>query len=207
MHQGWQKRAGNWRKELQAILRNYCIMPHATTSVAPAVLLLKCPVPNKLPQANHIDPLSQTTRKHDSSQKSKIKAHADSKTYVKPCTISLGDTVSLKRPLTASKGGTVYHPTPMTVVGKSQLKVKVTLLQKNSSFFKSLNQPAINRDNDESQSSGFCSPSNKECICKSPAAAPGLNAPDPAPPKFVKTSYHDQSRSAKFKQYWSRESN
>ena len=48
----------NCRKKLQAVLRNYCTTPHATTSVAPAVLLLKRPVHNKLPQANHIDPVS-----------------------------------------------------------------------------------------------------------------------------------------------------
>ena len=48
----------NWRKALQAILRNYRTTLHATTGVAPAVLLLKRPVRNRLPQANHIDPVS-----------------------------------------------------------------------------------------------------------------------------------------------------
>ena len=42
----------NWRKELQDILRNYRITPHATIGVAPAVLLLKRPVRNKLSQTN-----------------------------------------------------------------------------------------------------------------------------------------------------------
>ena len=40
----------NWRKELQAIFRNYRTTPHATTGVAPAVMLLKRSVRNKLPQ-------------------------------------------------------------------------------------------------------------------------------------------------------------
>ena len=57
-------------------------------SVAPAVLLLKRPVRNKLPQANHIDPVSEIIRERASSQKSKIKLYADNKAYVKPCTIS-----------------------------------------------------------------------------------------------------------------------
>ena len=52
----------NWRKELQAILRNYRTKPHATNGVAPAVLLLKRPVRNKLPQANHIDPVAEIVR-------------------------------------------------------------------------------------------------------------------------------------------------
>ena len=54
----------NWRKELQAILRNYRTTPHATTGVAPAVLLLKCPVRNKLPQVSHADPVSEIIRKY-----------------------------------------------------------------------------------------------------------------------------------------------
>ena len=31
----------NWRKEMQAFLRNYCTSPHATTGVAPSTLFLK----------------------------------------------------------------------------------------------------------------------------------------------------------------------
>ena len=65
----------NWRKELQAILRNY-----RTTGVAPAVLLLKRPVRNKLPQANHIDPVTEIVRERDSSQKSTIKAYVTART-------------------------------------------------------------------------------------------------------------------------------
>ena len=59
----------NWRKEKQAILRNYRTTPHETTGVAPAVPLLKWPVRNKLPQVNHIDPVAEIVREHDSSQK------------------------------------------------------------------------------------------------------------------------------------------
>ena len=78
----------NWRKGLQAILRNYRTTPRATTGAAPAVLLLKGPVRNKLPQANHIDPVAAIVRERDSSQKLKMKAHADNRAYVKPCNIS-----------------------------------------------------------------------------------------------------------------------
>ena len=60
----------NWRKELQAILRNYRTTPRTTTGVAPAALLLKPPVRNKLPQVSHVDPVSEMIRKYDSSQKS-----------------------------------------------------------------------------------------------------------------------------------------
>jgi len=108
----------NWRKKLQAILRNYRTMPQATTGVAPAVLLLKWPVRNKLPQVNHIDPVAEIVREHDSSQKLKKKAHADNKAYVKPCNISPGEAWLVKSPFSVSKGGTVYDPSPMTIVSK-----------------------------------------------------------------------------------------
>ena len=83
---------------MQAILRNYCTTSHATTGVEPVILLLKRPVRNKSRHANHVDPLSEIIRKHDSSQKSKVKAHVDSKVYVKPCSILPGETVLVKKP-------------------------------------------------------------------------------------------------------------
>jgi len=105
--------------------------PHATTGVAPAVLLFKRPVRNKLPQANHADPVAEIVRECDYPQKSKIKAHADSKTYVKPCTIPPGETVLVKRPFSVSKGRSVYDPTPMTILS---LRVVVIISTYSSKF-------------------------------------------------------------------------
>ena len=161
----------NWRKELQAILRNYRTTPHATTGVAPAVLLLKRPVRNKLPQANHIDPVAENVRERDSSQKLKMKAHADNKAYVKPCNISLGEAVLVKRPFSVSKGGTVYDTTPMTVVSEKGSMITAEgenrTVTRNSSFFKNVHQPAVNHGNDESQNSGFGSSEYTPCLLKS----------------------------------------
>ena len=186
----------NWRKELQVILRNYRTTPHATTGVAPAVLLFKRPVRNKLPQANHADPVAEIVRERDSSQKSKIKAHADSKAYVKPCTISPGETVLVKRPFSVSKGRSVYDPTPMTVVSKKGSMITAEsenhTVTRNSSFFKSLKQPATNYDNAESQGSGSSSPIDKGCIQELPPVAPTVNAPEPVRQKVV-TIPHDQT--------------
>ena len=96
-------------------------------------------------------------------------------------TISPGETV-----LVCVKGGTVYDPTPLTVVGKKgsmiTAKSKNHTVTRNSSFFKSLNQPAITHDNNESQSSGFSSPADQERLSQLLGTGPSLNAPDPAPP-------------------------
>ena len=183
----------NWRKELQAILRNYRTTPHATTGVAPAVLLLKRPVRNKLPQPNHIDPVAEIVRERDSSQKLKMKAHADNKAYVKPCNISPGDAVLVKRPFSVSKGGTVYDHTPMTVVSKKgsmiTAKGENRTVTRNSSFFKNVYQPAVNHGNDESQNSSSGSSADKECIQEPPPALESSNVPGPKPSKPLNTQH------------------
>jgi len=179
----------NWRKEQQAILRNYRTTPHATTGVAPAVLLLKRPVRNKLSQANHIDPAAEIVRERDSSQKLKMKAHADNKAYVKPCNISPGESVLVKRPFSASKGGTVYDLIPMTVVSKKGSMITAEgdnrTVTRNSSFFKNVHQPAVSHQNDKSQNSGFGSSADQEPLpaldsADVPGASPSnpLKAPD-----------------------------
>ena len=164
----------SWRKELQAILRNYHTSPHQTTGVAPAVLLLKRPVRNKLPQTNYVDPVSEIVRERDFSQKSKFKAQADSKVYVKPSTISPGETVLVKRPFTASKGATVYDPTPLTVVDKKGSMITAQnenrTVTRNSSFFKTLDESVFNRDNDPSHDSGLSSPADIKHQQELPAA-------------------------------------
>ena len=79
---------------------------------------MKRAVPNTIPQANSVDPISDIIRKYDSSQKTKIKVYADNKRYIKPCDISPCDAVLVKKPFNMVKGSTVYNPSPMTVVQK-----------------------------------------------------------------------------------------
>ena len=182
----------NWRKEPQAILRNYRTSPHQTTGVDPAVLLLKRPVRNKLTQTNFVDPVSEIVRKRDLSQKSKFKAHAHSKVYVKPSTISPGETVLVKRPFTASKGATVYDPTPLTVVDKKGSMItaqnKNRMVTRNSSFFKTLDQSVIKHDDDQSRDSGLDSPADIKHQQELPAARTRAHASDPSPSKPVSSS-------------------
>ena len=147
----------NWRKVLQSFLRNYRTTPHATTGTAPSVLLMKRAVRNKIPQADSADPVSEIIRKHDSLQKMKIKSYADNKHHVKPCNISPGDSVLVKRPFNMIKGSTVYNPDPMTVVqckgSMITAKDENTTVTRNSSFFKKLDQqlpPNTNLDTRDS---------------------------------------------------------
>ena len=106
----------NWRKEMHAFLRNYRTSPHATTGVAPSTLFLKRAVRNKLPQRAGADQVAEIVYKRDTDQKWKMKCHADRKNYHKPCDLSIGESVLVKRPFTASKSHTPYESNPMTIV-------------------------------------------------------------------------------------------
>ena len=67
---------------------------------------------------------------------------ADSKGYVKPSDIILGDSVLVKRPFTRSKGMSVYDPNPMKVVKTEGTMITAkngdNTISRNSSFFKKL---------------------------------------------------------------------
>ena len=99
-------------------------------------------VRNTIPQANNVDPVSEKFRMRDSSQKMKIKAYANTKCYVKPSDINLGDSVLVKRPFTISKGSTAYNPNTMTVVKTKGSMITAknadASVTRNSSFFKKL---------------------------------------------------------------------
>ena len=47
-----------------------------------------------------------------------MKVHADKKSYVKPCTLRIGESVLVKRPVSASKSDPSYESTPMAVSSK-----------------------------------------------------------------------------------------
>ena len=180
----------NWRKELQAFLRNYRTTPHATTDITPATLLLKRAVRNKLPQINNVDPVAEIVRKHDSSQKLKIKAHENSKCCVKPCDVNLGESVLGKRPFTASKSANAYDPTPMTVMCKKGSMITVQgdgrTITRNSSFFKKLSKPVPNSDSGDVQDNDFNAPSdNPPPVSPDVSVIPSPNASNPVPCKTM----------------------
>ena len=81
----------NWRRDLQAFLRNYRASPHCTTNVAHSTLFLKRDVKIKLHQIIERDPVSDIICLQDEKQITKIKNYADKKMYVKPNDLRVGD--------------------------------------------------------------------------------------------------------------------
>ena len=68
----------------------------------------------------------------------------------------------VKRPFTVSKSAPVYDPNPMIAVGRKGSMITTEnenrMVTRNSSFFKSLNQPVINGENNESQDNSLVCP-------------------------------------------------
>ena len=71
-----------------------------------------------------------------------MKRHADNKRYVKPSTLTEGDTVLVKRDDSKKKSDTPYDPRPRVLVEKKGSMIKAeaadgNTVTRNSSFFKS----------------------------------------------------------------------
>ena len=130
----------NWRKSMQRFLRSYRTTPHTTTGVSPATLFLGRPVRNKLPSCSYVDPTREAVNERDSTQKMKMKAYADRKSYVKPSDIAVGDTVLVKRPFNMVKGATPFEPLPLLVTDRKGTMISAESAEhsvtRNSSHFK-----------------------------------------------------------------------
>ena len=146
----------NWRKEVQGFLRNYRTTPHVTTNVPPASLFLKREIRNKLPQLDKVND-DTAVRQRDAKQKLKMKSYADSKNYVKPSQIKMGDQVIVQRPFNHSKSDTPYNPDPMTVTDRKGSMITARSskdgqhVTRNSSFFKKINTCKFDHGQDHSE--------------------------------------------------------
>ncbi|KXJ24314.1 Uncharacterized protein K02A2.6 [Exaiptasia diaphana] len=147
-----------WKTELCKLLRNYRSTPHSTTGIAPSTVLFNRPMRNKLPSISQPTSGTSNIAQADQRAKEKMKVYADSKIYVKPSNISVGDTVLVKGDPSAKKSQSPYKPEPFTVTERKGSMVtaksgdKVTT--RNSSFFKqipatSLKAPDSNVDIDD----------------------------------------------------------
>ena len=118
----------------------------------------------------------------------KCSLHKQFKFHLKVrCTaIFPGETVLVRRPVTASKGATVYNLTPLTVVDKKGSMGIVTAqnenrtVTRNSSFFKHLDPSAVKRDNHASIDSGYRSHADIGHQEELPVTCPHVDVPDPS---------------------------
>ena len=135
-----------WKQELQKFLRSYRSTPHTTTGETPFEMLMRREMKIKLPQLDlkktQPDPCDERMRRRDKAEKLKMKAYADSKAYVRPSDIQMGDSVVVKD-TSIKKSGTPYDPEPLEVVQKKGSMITAEngrkTVTRNSSFFKQVN--------------------------------------------------------------------
>ena len=128
-----------WKTEIFQMLRNYRSTPHNSTGITPATALFNRPMRNKLPEVPQ--PINNSTdiAQSDDQAKARMKAYADSKAHVKPLSISVRDTVVVKRDPSTKNTLSPYMPEPNTVAEHkgSMITAKSgnTVATRNSSFF------------------------------------------------------------------------
>lgn len=129
----------NWKQEMYKFLLDYRSTPHSTTDVPPATAFFGRNLRNRLPELPAKNPNDDAFRYRDEQAKLKMKLYADSKAYIKPSTIQVGDPVLVRDP-GLSKSKTPYNPVPLTVVEKKGSMVTAKRgnqrVTRNSSFFK-----------------------------------------------------------------------
>ena len=142
-----------WKTELCKFLRNYRSTPHTSTGIAPATALFGRSMNNKLPEAPRSPPDLKEIRQRDNLAKAKMKAYADAKAYVKPSSISVGDSVLVKRDPSDKKSQPPYRPEHFVVTQKKGSMVTAKgdskTITRNSSFFKQVPATSSHDNHDE----------------------------------------------------------
>jgi hypothetical protein len=128
----------NWRKELQAFLRNYRTTPHTTTLQSPHKLLFGREPGTKLGCSMDMT-CDQDLMKTDSMAKERMKSYADNHNHARQRTLSVGDSVLIKSEKT-TKMTPPFDPQPAVVEKVSGTMITVShkgrRVTRNISFFK-----------------------------------------------------------------------
>jgi transposase InsO family protein len=110
-------------KALTQFLRNYRATPHSTTGKSPATLLLGRDIKTCLPEVERTDSvLDEDVRKRDTTQKAKMKRHADNRHHLRPVSIAVGDNV-LVRQNQRNKATSTFDPVPYVVSARNGTSV------------------------------------------------------------------------------------
>ena len=98
-------------------------------------------------------PVDDHLRDRDTSRKNKMKEYADSKSYVRPSEIAVGDTVLVRNSCNYNKSKMPYDHNPYKVVKKKHSMITAKRnereITRNSSFFKPVKPSPVLLDDDE----------------------------------------------------------
>lgn len=141
-----QSANSDWMWDLRSFLLMYNSTPHATTGVAPSILMFKRALRDKLPcfGEQSLSKEEEEIRDTDKERKQKDAEYANSRRHAKMCDIKEGDTVVVKRTVKENKLSTTFAPEEYTVtklVGSNatvQSNTSGRILQRNVAHLKPL---------------------------------------------------------------------
>lgn len=132
----------NWKQEMHKMLLAYRATPHTSTGIAPATVLFGRDIGTKLPSIIERQNDSDL-REVDKHAKDNMKRYADSKAYVKPSDLNIGDNVLVKD----MKSKMPYETDPLTIISKKGSMISAKrgpqIVTRNSSFFKRSPKPPV----------------------------------------------------------------
>lgn len=115
----------DWKQELLLYLFNYRTTPHCVTGVAPAELLLKRSLKDKLPNLPSMPEDDIEMRDKDFIAKQKGKEHSDTRHKAKKSSLSVGDWVLVKRMQKRNKLESNFNPPPCKVISLNEAEAIV----------------------------------------------------------------------------------
>ena len=179
----------DWRKQLNAYLRDYRATPHSMTGVPPGELMFNRSFRIRLPEFvdtennNKCDRLSKA-KAADQRNKAKIKYYGDRHNHAKRREWKLGSKVLVKQQK-ENKFTTFYEAEPYTVVGINGSAITAKrdsdgrIVMRNSSHYKQIKVPvkmsqSVDEQDDDSASimSAGRSPVSQQSSSRSPDPAP-----------------------------------
>ena len=130
----------NWEYHMWEFLRNYRATPHASTKVDPATAMLGRKIRTQIPhlevEETTQSEINQKIKEKDQKAKESMKFYADQRRNTKPSTISVGDSVIVRRDGFKRQ----FDPEPYIVTAKHGSQVTAeregVTIKRNSSFFK-----------------------------------------------------------------------
>ena len=118
----------DWWADVQSFLSMQRNTPHSTTGRAPAELMMKRLLRDKVPSAQELEgDRDEDLFDKDQTSKERGKQQADKRSRARESSVDIGDTVLVKRIRRDNKLIPNYNSTPCTVVGREGGEVEVAL--------------------------------------------------------------------------------
>lgn len=204
----------DWRKQLNAFLRDYRATPHSMTGIPPGELMFKRSFRTRLPECNDVEFGDNTDRYNklqeakmaDQRAKAKVKHYGDKNNHAKHRQWEVGSKVLVKQQR-ENKFTTFYEAEPYTIIGIHGSSIRARrdsdgrMVFRNSSHYKLWKPPEstlLDADDDEYSVTQFSQSVGGQQVAAKPESPPSNRLMDTNNKQttVAETGLNDQSQSA-----------